>query len=297
MRSARPKTIRKILRQKIDKWLESLPSDLHDPVKEDVIVTGGAINSLLMGEKINDFDLYFKTADTALLLATHYMNVMRDNNQIRPGSECRIDDDNRDRVIIHIPSDGVAGNNDIPDDTTLDEAEGKVEPEPKPETDGDSRAFKPQFMSMNAITLSGKIQLIMRFTGNIEKIHENFDFIHPTCSYDYKEGSLDLPAKALESMLTKTLYYHGSLYPVASIFRMKKYLERGWRISAGEQIKIMWQISKLDLSNINVLREQLTGVDLLFMRALIYQLENRPENQNFDTEYLMEVCDKIFNGE
>ena len=55
----REKTIRKVLKEKSNKWLESIKdSGLRENVREEAIITGGAINSLLMGTKVNDYDIY-----------------------------------------------------------------------------------------------------------------------------------------------------------------------------------------------------------------------------------------------
>jgi 5,10-methenyltetrahydromethanopterin hydrogenase len=75
---------------------------------------------------------------------------------------------------------------------------------------------------------------------------------------------------------------------------MKKFLERGWRITAGQQLKIMWQISELNLADHNVLREQLTGVDALFMQELINALRD-VEPQKLTSTYVAEIIDRIFD--
>jgi hypothetical protein len=51
-------------------------------------------------------------------------------------------------------------------------------------------------------------------------------------------------------------------------------LKRGWNISAGEMLKVMFQISELDLKNPDVLEEQLIGVDVAYFSALINILRN-----------------------
>jgi len=114
------------------------------------------------------------------------------------------------------------------------------------------------------------------------------------CYWDHKEAILELPAKALECLLSRTLIYRGSLYPVASIFRMKKFIERGWRITAGQQLKIMWQISELDLKDFDVMREQLTGVDLAYMYQLIESLKN-VDPEKINSAYIAAIIDKIFD--
>ena len=154
------------------------------------------------------------------------------------------------------------------------------------------RAFKPIFMTDNAITLSDKLQLIIRFYGSPEEIHKNFDYLHATCWYHTKTKELVIPDGALESMLTKQLFYTGSLYPVASVFRMRKFLKRGWNISAGQILKVLSQLSKVDFTNIEMLKEQLAGVDVAYMRDLIEALSSTSER--IDATYIAKLVDSIF---
>jgi len=46
------KTIARIIRHRVKKWLDSLPEPLRNEVKDHVIVTGGIITSLLLNEKL-----------------------------------------------------------------------------------------------------------------------------------------------------------------------------------------------------------------------------------------------------
>ena len=52
-------------------------------------------------------------------------------------------------------------------------------------------------------------------------------------------------AAALESILTKDLKYQGSQYPVCSIIRTRKFIERGWTINAGQYLKMAIQIGAM----------------------------------------------------
>ena len=153
--------------------------------------------------------------------------------------------------------------------------------------------YSPTFISQNAITLTGKIQIVIRFYGEPDQIHNNYDFAHAMCYYDYFKNDLVLPAEALELLLSRVLIYKGSLYPIASIFRVKKFLERGWRITAGQLLKIMWQISEIDLRDPVVLREQLTGCDQSYMFQLIEALKS-VEPEKINSAYIATIIDRIF---
>lgn len=303
--------IRRQLKKKIEDWLESIDDDdVYKAAKKDVIVTGGSIASMLLGEKINDYDVYFKTIETTEKIAKYYVNKFNKNNSIKveegvtpysPHVERKeirnIKDEVEDRVVIYIKSAGVAaedqGTYNYFESASDDEQQDFVESTINGAAE-EGEKYRPVFMSQNAITLSHKMQLVTRFYGDPEKIHDNYDFVHAMCYYDYKEDHLELNAEAMEALLSRTLIYRGSLYPIASIFRMKKFIERGWRITAGQQLKIMWQISEIDLKDMEILREQLTGVDMAYMWELISAVAD-VEPEKINSTYIATIIDRIFD--
>jgi hypothetical protein len=97
----------------------------------------------------------------------------------------------------------------------------------------------------------------------------------------------------MEAMLSKELRYVGSKYPICSLVRVRKFVGRGWRINAGQILKMAMQISELDLTNIEVLEDQLTGVDTAYFVQLVDKLKEKDPSK-VDTAYLVELIDKIF---
>jgi len=80
---------------------------------------------------------------------------------------------------------------------------------------------------------------------------------------------------------------------VCSVVRLRKFISRGWRINAGQILKMCMQISELDLTNIEVLDDQLTGVDTAYFLQVIDRLKEKdPEKVN--TAYLIEILDRMF---
>jgi len=160
--------------------------------------------------------------------------------------------------------------------------------------DDASKLYLPVFFSPNAISLTDKIQVVLRFTGDAKAIHENYDFIHATNYFTVNEG-LVLNQRALESILTKQLMYQGSKYPVTSIIRVRKFLKRNWNINAGELLKIMFQVSELNLKDPNVLEEQLIGVDVAYFGTLVDILRNAKPEGGITSQYLNAIIDKVFS--
>lgn len=304
--------IRIELKKKIEDWIKSIDDEeLRQVVARNTIVTGGAIASMLLGEKINDYDIYLKTKEATKALANYYVKKFMEFNgdkfngmevkyipEVREEKLKNIKGTEEERIVIFMKSAGVASESQ--EDYTYYELGGMDDATEFASTlaeeikDDSKPKYRPIFLSQNAITLSDKMQIVIRFYGNPDEIHENYDFQHAKCWYDYDKNHLHLDPEALECLLSRTLIYRGSLYPIASIFRMKKFLERGWRISAGQQLKIMWQISELDLKNMDVVREMLVGVDMAYLYQLVDAL-SKTDPEKIDSAYVSTIIDKIFD--
>lgn len=331
------KNICKSLNSKLNKWIDSIDSEeIKTLIKRDAIITGGSIVSLLNGEEPNDYDVYFKTYASCLEVSryyaekwneTHYTKVsviedtelfdalraqdyfsVIDEQKVLTGEKA--DDMNKilstdgrkKRISMFIRSKGTVNDEkDEVDDNTQESnnpidnggepvqlAEDEISEKPK---------YRPKYFSSNAVSLSDKIQIVIRFYGSVDEIHENYDFVHCTCSYDFSENKLNLPSRALEAIINKELYYTGSRYPLCSIIRARKFIERGWHINAGQYLKMCLQLNDLDLHDFNVFKDQLTGVDSAYFNGAISAMQEMQEkNKDFkpDNTYLFEVINKIF---
>lgn len=308
------KNIKTVLTKKIKSWVRSIdPKEVAviAAIEKDTIVSGGAITSMLMNEKVNDYDIYFKTVESATVVAEYYLNeykkIKSESPRIR-GAHIKVEDG---RVLVYIPSAGVTATKEDIEDSEIDNDVNQYDPENveeiktvlnkdnEPETE--KPLYKPKFISSNAITLTDDIQVVIRFTGDITEIHKNYDFTHCKCAFDYSNKNMFIHDDALECMLNKELRYTTSRYPLCSIMRIRKFIDRGWHINAGQILKMAWDLNKLDLKNIHVLRDQLIGVDSAYFGHLLYLIEKRKvENENkqieseMDETYLMEVINLIF---
>lgn len=266
------KSIRNILRQYCEEWLSKLPVELHDIVRRDTIVTGGCIASMLLGEEIHDVDLYFRTYETAVAVAQHYVAEWK-----KPHIKVEelLDLRGQKRVRVVVKSEGIA-------------SPGARKAKPG--------SFAPIFLSSNAITLAGypyPLQIVLRFWGEPDAIHDTYDFVHCTNYWEMATGKLVLRPEAMEALLSRTLVYRGSLYPVCSIMRLRKFIRRGWRINAGQILKILLQVSGLNLRDRKVLEDQLTGVDAAYFEQAL-MLCNEGLDEPLDHCRLVEVLDRVF---
>lgn len=289
------KNITRVLNKKMNDWVASIEDkEIQDVIKENAIITGGALVSLLNNEEVNDYDIYFRTHEACLKVAKYYAKYWNDTRTNKPFVEIRT---NEGRVTAFITSKGVAmedGENGIDDESEpFEEAEPFVEEGQK----DDRPRYRPRFFSTNAISLSDKIQLVIRFYGDVGEIHTNYDFVHCTCSYDYKTNQVDLPAEALEAIINKELQYTGSKYPLCSIIRSRKFIQRGWSINAGQYLKMCLQLNELNLKDLEVFKDQLAGVDSLYFNQAINIIQKKQENDSdfkVDNNYLLEVINRIF---
>ncbi|NTG01843.1 hypothetical protein G6L30_17130 [Agrobacterium rhizogenes] len=286
------KTMKKIIRAKVDEWLASIDDGhVKDLARKNTIVTGGAIASMLLNEPVNDFDIYFRTAAAAEAVANYY--VARFHRET--GHPLALDvKDGRIRITTSSGHRGeTVGAIETLGSEEIDDAYEQAEEKALNTEDDGKPPYRPVFLSTNAITLSRKVQIIVRFYGEPDAIHENYDFVHCTNYWTSWEDSLVLRQPALEALLAKELRYVGSKYPVCSIIRLRKFIKRGWTINAGQILKAVMQISELDLSDPKVLEDQLTGVDSAYFMQLMTQLKEKdPEKVN--AAYLVEIIDRMF---
>lgn len=287
----------------MEDWLSTIDNkNLVENLKKDLIVTGGCIPSLFLNENVNDYDVYIKTRTTLIQLVSYYTKGLGEDVVVLDGRDKQkylndykeksgdilddianaytiaIDNLKEDQIKLFFNSEpgykaGIPENNG----------------EPTPE---DAKKYRLSYLSPNAISLTDDLQIVIRFWGKPSVIHDTYDFAHATNYYTYHTG-IHTNIDALESLLTKQLMYKGSLYPVTSIIRTKKFVTRGWKIGAGEMLKMIFQASQLDLTDYNVLEEQLIGVDVAYFAQLITAL--RAAKVPITPIYLNNLIDKIFN--
>ena len=325
------KAIKSVLKKVFLNWMNSI-TDIHvkNLVRSNTIITGGSITSMLMGEQIKDFDLYFRNKETAKAVANYYIdkfNTVHTNQKtilldgpvtdVQRGGLSNSktgflphrfnNTEGRLKIVImsgHIeaPETEEEQAEQIPFEDFFDTLEQADElpgdlMETGKEDESKKEKYRPIYLSPNAITLSDRIQLVIRFYGEPREIHDTYDFVHCMNYWDSNSEDLTLNPEALEAILSKTLVYKGSKYPVCSVIRARKFINRGWKINAGQYLKIAFQISELDLKNIDVLEDQLVGVDSAYFMALIDALANKMQNDprfTVTTEYVSTIIDRIF---
>lgn len=318
------KTIKSVLRRNLSAWTSAIDDEkVRAAVEAGTIVTGGCIASMLLREDVNDYDVYFKDRATTLLVAKYYLKKFAENPPTRfkgsPSNTVEIyladgyghvidenhkpNDEKSQRIKIVVKSAGAASEAGATDygyfemnpdgNAAADYVEAVAASAEAAKEDKSKPPFRPVFLTTNAITLSDDVQIVVRFFGEPDQIHENYDFVHCTNYWTSWDGALVLRPDALESLLAKELRYVGSKYPLCSIIRTRKFIQRQWTINAGQYLKMAMQLQDLDLNKVDVLEDQLTGVDAAYFLEVITALKER-DSDRVDRTYLMQLIDKIF---
>jgi hypothetical protein len=327
------KTINKAINTKFDHFLSSITDEeVRKLVKENSIITGGCIASMLLKEPVNDYDLYFTNKETTKAVALYYVGKFKEIAKLKHKGgmdiEMKVMDGDEPvthesgpqsfqepgRIKIYIKSSGIAGEKQDGDyqyfeSRPADEGEDYVQSVVDSVTEMDEtkinekseEKYRPVFVSANAITLSDKIQIVIRFYGDPDNIHQHYDYIHCTNYWTSKDRAVTLKQPALEALMARELVYVGSKYPLCSIIRTRKFIKRGFTINAGQYLKMAFQVSKLDLTDIHVLEDQLIGVDAAYFGQLVDSLKATIEKKKeakeefvLDYGYLASIIDKIF---
>lgn len=283
--------IKRHLKGVVDDWVASLEdgprhrvgtaADLKVKVEaHGVIIAGGAVVSLLMDEEPNDYDFFFPTLEFRNEVFEYYAKCY-------PAEATKT-------VYTR----------------TNQRGEITLSAEQHPRTyvineEGRPNSYDPKIITRNAITLNNKVQLVTCKYGVRSHILNSFDFDHTRVAYTYPGNELYSEKDALESILTKELRYGESLYPIAALIRAHKFVQRGFVFPLPELLKIAFQINALDLTDKEVILDQLTGVSANVALNFVRKLTEREDETGLDLlnkdthkdnfEVLCELIDDYFN--
>lgn len=155
-----------------------------------------------------------------------------------------------------------------------------------------------KFKSENAFSYeknNQKYQLIRKYCDlDNESLLNKFDFTICMGLYDFELLNFYLKEEFLPDVSRKELVFNPlAEYPIASLYRIKKYMKRGYSISGTEIIKIGLSIHNLKLENYRDLKNQLMGIDTLFLKELT-DLMMTPEyaDKKYDYEQFLNLLEE-----
>ncbi|WP_298752009.1 hypothetical protein [uncultured Arcobacter sp.] len=330
------KQIDKRIYYKVQSWIKSIEDKtLRTRILDNIVVSGGCITSMLLDEEVNDYDIYFKDINVLIDVANYYCNYaitkssarnkFRDHtNNYGDKNDLRVmiyDSENDKDIKWSVDNDYDEGVHmfygcnyhelsdfDLPLQYTAEpfkDVRYQVKcftpssgiTKVKYNKNMTDKPYKPVCITDNAISLENDIQLILRFYGNPEIIISNYDYQHTKMYWTYSTGVV-INIESLKCVLNKELKYTGSKFPIASLFRMRKFIKRGWFINVGEILKMVYQIDRLDLYDIKTMYEQLVGVDVLYMKpfidAMMEYARKGEDRFGIDHHEVIKIIDSVF---
>jgi hypothetical protein len=114
------------------------------------------------------------------------------------------------------------------------------------------------------------VQLITRFHGEAADIFNWFDFTITHGAYDFETESFVFGDRFFSDLAKRRLVYSGSsMYPICAMYRTKKYVERGYELPGATIMHIALSIVQLKIENYKDLKEQLMGIDTMYLQKLL----------------------------
>src|SRR3989304_3680324 len=174
------KTIEKNIRAKMEEWLKTITDDkLRGDVKENLLVSGGSIASMLLNQPVNDYDVYLMDIDVVKRLAIYYTQsdrniVIFDGREkeklVKSLNDGYIDNGGDKRIL------GIDRNNahaislrNLKADQIKLYFNGEKGGLKVLNVDLEKAYYTPLYFSPNAISLSNQLQIVLRFHGTAEE--------------------------------------------------------------------------------------------------------------------------------
>ena len=149
----------------------------------------------------------------------------------------------------------------------------------------------------NALTYKkGKstIQLIKKYFLNPKDLIEKFDFTICQCAYNNITDEFILGEDFLHALASRSLKFTGKTdYPIASFYRMKKFMSRGYNASAVDMIAMALCVNNLVIKTFVDLKAQLEGIDTFLLKDLTDALITKGEAEYNMTEALAMMNAKL----
>jgi hypothetical protein len=126
-----------------------------------------------------------------------------------------------------------------------------------------------------------------------KKIIEQFDFTVCMGAYDFQTNSFVFDKDFFNHLSQRSLVYNiNSQYPFASLYRVIKYIKKGFKISGIEMIKLGLKCNNIKINNYQELRKQLLGIDTLFLKDLTDKFNSSEmAEKEYDFNYFLGLMD------
>lgn len=218
-----------------------IKNKLHEEMKTNIdewnflkekraFIAGGALTSIICDNKINDFDIYFKTEKECNEAIDYFTNDFE--------FECIATTDN----AVTFEKEGL---------------------------------FKTTIQLIRAKDLINEC---------IYDTISRFDFTINMAAYDLLDDRVIAHKDFyIDNIKRKLIYNENTMYPIVSFHRALKYINRGYKLSGYEQVKIALAINNVKMKDYNDLKKQLQGIDTSIFKPITDKLMEQPQVEyNYD---------------
>lgn len=139
------------------------------------------------------------------------------------------------------------------------------------------------------------VQLIKKIFGTPLEIINQFDFTICMCAYNVGNDTFEMDENFLYDLAQRRICFNPFVaYPIACLWRASKYIKKGYTFPATEVIKVALAINNLQMDTYKDLKEQLDGIDTIFLKELTDALMER-EGTNYDFRKAISFIDEALN--
>jgi len=142
-----------------------------------------------------------------------------------------------------------------------------------------------------------KVQFIKKiFANNPKEVMSNFDFTVCECVYSPGLREFTMGENFLADLCGRRLVYNiHAKYPIASLWRTNKYIKKGFTLAAIESIKLALCINNLNIKTYQDLKEQLEGIDTLFLAELT-DILLKNESKEYDLRTAIDYMNQVLEN-
>lgn len=166
----------------------------------------------------------------------------------------------------------------------------------------ESRKFKKVHETENAVTFvkpskyrNIEVQIIKRFAGTPIEILETFDFTIVQGLYDFEQMKFEFTDNFFKHIAQRKLVFtNTSRYPIAALYRTKKYQERGYTMSGATVVQLSLAIHALKIETYADLKDQLMGIDTAMLEEITKGIDG---TKKFECKEFIAQWMEAFYGE
>jgi len=169
----------------------------------------------------------------------------------------------------------------------------------------DNESFKLIFASENAnlykhTPTNQKYQVIFcsyYLENDPPSVYEHFDYTVCKAAYSFWFDDFYFDPRFFTDLAQRRLFFtQSTLFPINALYRVKKYISKGFTISGSELIKIALAIHNLKINTLSDLKKHLMGIDTVLIKALLNDLTLK-EHEKYDYSiFIIQLLNYIDEG-